>query len=172
MTNPTNPRLRLQDVFEVREVEEAGEIAADLFRRRFREEIPDFPHHVMGFWRSPEGEELPFCYTHFTPMGEILLCGGSCTDNRLLRRMPSAHRQLLKRAGGAYRMTLERAIGLFASRYPAIFGYCGDPLADRIDRSIGAVSTGYQHLLVVYTQTLDPETQARLIAQANAVGPF
>jgi hypothetical protein len=172
MTNSVVGRLRLEDVFDVREVDVAGDVAAELFRRKFREEIPDFPHHVMGFWRSPEGEERPFCYTHFTPMGEILLCGGSCTDNRLLRKMPPAHRQLLKRAGGAYRMTLERAIGLFASRYPAIFGYCGDPLADRIDRSIGAVSTEHQHLLVVYTQVLDPETRARLIAQAHAVGPF
>lgn len=162
----------LDEAFAVREIEDARSVAGDLFRRKFGQEIPDFPHHIVAFWRAPDGPERPFCYTHFTAMGEILLGGGACVDESLLRLMPPAHRRLLRLAGGAYKLTLERATALFADRFPAIFGYCGDRLADRIDRAVGFAPTGHPHLLALFTRPLPAETRERLIAQANAVGPF
>ena len=166
------PSGGLDDVFQVREVADGRAIAGELFHRRYREDAPDFPHHVVGFWRAPDGAEHPACYIHFTAAGPLLLGGGACTDDRLLRRLPAAHRALLRAAGGVYRHTLARSVELFSARYAAIFGYCGDPLAERVDLSVGFRRTGHPHLLVYFTGSLDAATQARLIAQAHAVGPF
>lgn len=163
--------INLHDFFDVVEVEDGGAIAGTLFRRRYREEAPDFPHHIVGFWHAPEGW-LPLCYIHFTPVGEILLGGGACTDDRLLRRMPIGQRAALRAVGGVYHRTLARSVELFADRYRAIFGYCGDALAERVDRAVGFKPTRHRHLLVYFTQPTEPAHRERLIDQAHAVGPF
>lgn len=162
----------LDDFFTVREVDDGRAVAGALFQRRYGETAPDFPHHVVGCWRAPDGIERPLCYIHFTPQGDLLLGGGACTDDRLMRRMPAGQRAALRAAGGVYHHTLARSVELFAPRYPAIFGYCGDALAERVDRSVGFRSTGHEHLLVYFTRPIDDREQARLIEQAHAVGPF
>jgi hypothetical protein len=163
---------KLDSFFQVREVEDGRVIAGQLFERRYREQAPDFPHHIVAFLPGPDGREQPVCYIHFTPMGDILLGGGACTDDRLLRRVPGDQRAALRAAGGVYRCALARSVELFAPRYPAIFGYCGDALAERVDRSVGFEPTGHPHLLVLFTRPVDPATRARLIEQAHAIGPF
>jgi hypothetical protein len=158
--------------FQVREVADGRAVAGELFRYRYREQAPDFPHHVVGFWRDPDGVEHPACYIHFTALGEVLLGGGACTDPRLLRRLPPDQRGALRAAGGVYQHCLAQAVQLFAPRYPAIFGYCGDALAERVDRAVGFQPTGHRHLLVYFTRPLPPGERARLVALAHAVGPF
>ncbi len=162
----------LDPVFSVREVEDGRAAAGALFQRRYGEVAPDFPHHVVGYWRDPDGCEHPMCYIHFTPHGDLLLGGGACTDDRLMRRLPAADREALRMAGGIYHHTLARSVAMFAARYPAIFGYCGNALAERIDRAVGFRPTGHPHLLVHFTRPIDAREQARLIAEAHAVGPF
>lgn len=164
--------MELDDFFDVIEIEDGRAVAGALFRRRYREDAPDFPHHIVGFWRSPDGDRMPLCYIHFSPAGEILLGGGACTDDRLLRRLPAGQRAALRAAGGVYHRTLARSVELFAGRYRAIFGYCGDALAERVDRAVGFRSTPYRHLLVYFTQPVEPAHGQRLIDQAHAVGPF
>lgn len=161
----------LSAFFQVREVAALDAATAGLFRRRYRQAPPDFPHHVVGFWRTADGD-LPLCYIHFTAMDRILLGGGACTDPRLMRRMPSEQRAALRSAGGIYHHTLASAVALFAARFPAIFGYCGDALAERTDRAVGFEPTGHRHLLVRFSQPLPPADRQELIAQAHAVGPF
>ncbi len=163
---------QLDEFFPVVEVDDGPGTAGELFLRRYREPAPDFPHHVVGFWCDADGRRHPACYIHFTPVGELLLGGGACTDDRLLRRMPSEQRRQLRAAGGVYHHTLKRSLELFRERYSAVFGYCGDVLAERVDRAVGFQSTRHPHLLVYFTQVLPLERQAHLIAQAHAVGPF
>lgn len=172
MTAPAGPPPALAAFFRVREVDDGRAVAGELFRHRYREPAPDFPHHVVGFWRDPDGREHPACYIHFTPMADILLGGGACTDPRLLRRMPPAQRAALRAAGGVYHHCLAQAVQLFAPRYPAIFGYCGDALAERVDRAVGFQPTGHPHLLVYFTRPLAPAQRQALVAAAHAVGPF
>lgn len=164
--------LSIDDVLAVREVDDGRAVAGELFLRRYREQAPDFPLHVVAFWKAPDGREHPACYIHFTPQGDLLLGGGACTDDHLLRRIPAEHRAALRAAGGVYHHALARSVDMFASRYKAIFGYCGDPLAGRIDRAVGFRDAGHPHLLVYFTQDSGPAEQAALIAQAHAVGPF
>ena len=156
----------------VTEIDDAGPLFGDLFRRKFGDSIPDFPHHVIACYRSADGGSWPLCYVHFSAAGEILLGGGACVDNRRLRMLPEAARAHIRSSGGLYRMTLDWAVRHFASRHAAIFGYCGDALAERIDLAAGFERTPHRHLLVHWTRDSDPDSRARLLAQAHAIGPF
>lgn len=166
------PRPELEAFLTVRLVDDGRAVAGALFRRRYGEQAPDFPHHVVGFWRDDAGAEHALCYMHATALGEILLGGGACIDDRLLRRMPTSQRSALRAAGGLYRHCLAQAVAIFAPDFPAIFAYTGDALAERVDRAVGFLPTGHPHLLVCFTRALAPADQSRLIAQAHAVGPF
>ena len=84
----------------VEEVADGGHVANALFRRRYKTDAPDFPHHVVASW-SDGTNRIPLCYIHFTAVGEILLGGGACVDDRALRRAPADLRRAIRAAGGA-----------------------------------------------------------------------
>lgn len=157
---------------DIREASDGAARAGDLFRRRFGQEPPDFPHHVIAFHRGADGREVAVCYVHFTAMGELLLGGGACVDNRAMRSMAPATRATIRERGGLYRMTLDWAVRHFAPNYAAIFGYCGDALAERVDLQAGFERTGHAHLLVHWTRAMPAAERARLVAQAHAIGAF
>lgn len=93
-------------------------------------------------------------------------------DKRAMRTMVPALREAIRAGGGLYRMTLEWAVRHFAPSYKAIFGYCGDALAERVDLSAGFRRTHHAHLLVYWTRELANNERERLIAQAHAFGAF
>jgi hypothetical protein len=155
----------------VEEVADGGQVANALFRLRYKTDAPDFPHHVIAFWNDGT-RRVPLCYIHFTAQGEALLGGGACVDSRELRRVPEHVRTAIREAGGLYHYSLAWSVRHFAPHFPAIFGYCGDALAERTDLAVGFSKTQYPRLLVYFTRALDAAKQGALIEQANAVGPF
>ena len=155
----------------IEEVDEGGRIADALFRLRYGTQAPDFPFHVIAFWNDG-GQRIPLCYIHFTAQGDALLGGGACVDNRSLRRLPEDLRDRIRAAGGLYKYCLAWSVQHFAPRFSAIFGYCGDVLAERTDLAVGFKKTEYPRLLVYFTRALDAAEQRQLIERANAVGPF
>lgn len=148
-----------------------GSDVAALFSRRFGHPLPEIPHHVVARVLV-DGAARPLCYIHFTEYQGVLLGGGACVDDRLLRRLDPAVRHALKAVGGPYQASLRWAVAHFAPRFPAIFGYCGDVLAERADRAVGFEPTGHPHLLAYFTRALAPDERRRLVALAHAVGPF
>ncbi|MGA7297666.1 MAG: hypothetical protein WBW92_09170 [Rhodanobacteraceae bacterium] len=158
---------------ETREESHLDYSARELFRRRYGSPAPDFPYHVVTWLLNAEDDTgVPACYIHFTAHGDALLGGGACVDPRAMRRMPSGLRQSIKAQGGLYQLSLAWSLQHFSGRFKAVFGYCGDALAERVDRAVGFVDTGHKHLLVYWLDSCDPATRARLIAEAHAVGPF
>jgi len=155
----------------VEEVTDGGNVGNAIFRLRYRADAPDFPHHVIAFWNHG-GQKIPLCYIHFTAQGQALLGGGACVDNRVLRRLPAELRTAIRQAGGLYKYSLAWSVQHFAPRFPAIFGYCGDALAERTDLAVGFKKTEHPRLLVYFTQKIPESEQRDLIAQAHAVGPF
>jgi hypothetical protein len=156
----------------VRVVEDGKAFADPIFLRRYRSVAPDFPHHVIAFHRGEDGSETPVCYIHFTEMGDCLLGGGACVDDRVLRRMNTAARDAIREAGGLYQHALAWSVRHFSDQCLAIFGYCGDALAERADLAVGFARTMHPKLLVYFTRELKAAERDRLIAEANAVGPF
>lgn len=156
----------------LREVENGKALADPIFLRRYRTPAPDFPIHVLALYRDDLGTEIPVCYIHFTVQGDLLLGGGACVDDRVLRRMAPDARAAIKQAGGLYQHALTWSVRQLGSRCKAIFGYCGDALAERADLAVGFQRTGHDKLLVYFTQDVSDVERERLIAEANAVGPF
>lgn len=146
--------------------------AAALFKRRFGDPIPDTPHHVVARHRGADGSQCVVCYIHFRPELGLLLGGGACIDNRAVRAMAAADRAAVHAAGGLYRLTLAWAVRHFAARVPAIFGYCGDALAERADLAVGFQRTAHPRLLVYWTGALDAAGRAAAIERVHALGPF
>jgi hypothetical protein len=155
----------------VEEVADGGRVANTIFRLRYRADAPDFPYHVVAYWIDG-AQRVPLCYIHFTAQGELLLGGGACVDNRVLRRLPDDLRAAIRRAGGLYKYSLAWSVRHFAPRCAAIFGYCGDALAERTDLAVGFKKTPHPRLLAYFTRPLDAAARHALIEQAHAVGPF
>lgn len=162
----------MKSMIEIREAADGEILGASIFQRRYGQNPPKLLHHVMAFHRVSPFAEVPVCYVHFTPAGKILFGGGACVDDRMIRRMPLTVRNLIRVNGGLYQMTLTWALRHFAPTYSAIFGYCGDALAERIDLAVGFQRTSHAHLLVYWLRDLPADECERLIAQAHAIGPF
>jgi hypothetical protein len=155
-------------------LDESGDIPAaaePLFRRKYQRGVPDFPHHVVATFRG--SVEAPLvCYIHFTDCGDILLGGGACVDDRVLRQMSLEQRDLIRAAGGIYQHALRWSVRHFAPRFAAIFGCCGDALAERIDRAVGFQSTRHDKLLVYWTRDSDERQRRQMVEKANSFAPF
>jgi hypothetical protein len=164
--------MSIDDFISVAEVEDDPDFAESLFQRKYRRPVPQFPHHIVAMYRTAEATSVPVCYVHFTDCGDILLGGGACSDDRVLRRMSAAQRDLLRESGGVYRHTLQWSMRHFSARFAAIFGYCGDVLAERTDRAAGFESTPHEHLLVYWTREVDARRRRQMIAKAHSFGAF
>lgn len=157
--------------FWISEIDDAAP-ATDLFRRKFGHPPPDIPHHVAGFHCAADGSLALACYVHFWSFGDILLGGGACVDDRVLRRLSPRERADLRRAGGLYRIVLDHALRRFSPHYAAIFGYCGDRRAEAVDLAAGFVPTGHDRLLVYWPRQPHANHEQALIAKAHALGAF
>jgi hypothetical protein len=146
--------------------------AAALFKRRFGDAVPGAPHHVVATCRTADGSPQVACYIHFRPHGGLLLGGGACVDNRVLRTMAAPDRAAIHASGGLYCLTLAWALRHFAPRVPAIFGYCGDALAERADVAVGFQRTAHPRLLVYWTGTPDAAAREAAVERVHALGPF
>lgn len=162
----------IDEFIEVAEVNDELEAADALFQRKYRLSMPAFPHHVVVKYRAADGSTAVACYIHFTDCGDLMLGGGACTDERVLRRMDAAQRQSVRDAGGLYLHALRWSVRHFGPRVCAILGYCGDALAERLDRAAGFESTAHAHLLVYWTREVDDNRRAQIIAKANSFTPF
>lgn len=156
----------------IEETDDGGRLAEPMFQHRYRESAPDFPHHVIAHCRTVDDTWVPACYLHATAIDRLILGGGACVDDRVLRRLPPAARESLHAAGGLYLHTLRWAIQHFAPRCDAFFAYCGDVLAERADLAVGFRKTEHPRLLAYFTRPLGDDEREALVARAHAASPF
>lgn len=161
----------IQSCYTIDEVDDGPGVIGELFQRRYREPAPDFPIHVVGFWHDGNARQ-PLAYIHLTRHDTALLVGGVCVDNRLMRRLPADLRQAFASVGGVYLYTLSSVFRDYGDRCDAFFGFCGDPLAERINQAAGARHTVHPHLMVYYPKPLPAAAAAPLIESVHALGPF
>jgi hypothetical protein len=164
--------VKISDWVNVAELGDGQRLAEPIFQRRYRASAPDFPFHVLAHCRTVDDDWRPACYIHFTAIDRILLGGGACVDDRVLRRMPPQARDFLREVGGLYQHTLRWSLQHFGPRCDAIFGYCGDALAERADLAVGFRKTDFKHLLAYFPAPLPDAQRDALIARANAESPF
>jgi hypothetical protein len=77
----------IEDFIVVSEVDNGPAFAEPIFQRKFKLSVPDFPHHIVTFYRKSWDCFIPMSYLHIRPMGDIHLVGcdayfGYCGDPR------------------------------------------------------------------------------------------
>lgn len=159
------------DLIRVEETAGAEFYIGGLFRRRFGSDPPDYPHHYVAFYRARPTELQPIGYIHYSKFEDSYLCGGMVVDERLLRRMPPAHRRLIRSAGGLAEIMLRCTFERLAHA-PAIWGYVGDTRAERVDVRVGFQHTTHPHVMVVWNQELSAEEKSERFERIVRLGPF
>jgi hypothetical protein len=160
------------DFILVTEVDRGPSFAGHIFQRKFKSDPPDFPHHVVTFYRKSWDCMVPFSYVHIRPFGDIYLVGGASTDGRGFELMQPEERDAVKAYGGVYLNALRYAFDKFADRCDAFFGYCGDARAYEVDVAAGFEPTIHDKLIVRWHKPLDEVRRRSLVAKAQAIGPF
>lgn len=154
------------------ELDEAEALVGELFMRKFRVAIPAFPRHLVALVSGADGLAAAACYTHVTDCGDLILGGGACTDDRVLRRLPAEQRHRLRAFGGIYRCLILHALEILRQDFPALFVYCGDGLSERVLRSAGFLPVGPEGLMVNWMQGVEPRRERQLVAKAASFIPF
>jgi hypothetical protein len=162
----------VSDLLEVIEVTTPPTPAATLFRKSFNAEIPQFPHHMLVRYIGGNSSEPPIVgYVHFTATKDFYLCGGMCIDATAYKRMDATHRTRIGEAGGITEIML-RACFYDLTDKPAIFGYCGDVRAMKVDLRAGFVPTQHQYLIVHWKHEISDSRKAEFVEDAYAIGAF
>lgn len=156
----------------VTEVDEGPAFADGLFQRAYKKPAPDFPHHIVAFYRRADGAQVPVSYVHFTDCGDMFLAGGAATDGNILRSMSAEQQAALNEYGGLMLATLRHGFMLYGSRCEAIFTCCGDARALETTPKLGFVETGIQYLLVNFLRDSSPRRRREMTAKAASFMPF
>lgn len=163
---------RLAAFIVIAEVERGDRFIADLFARKMGGAPPEFGHHLIAFYRRPDGAFVPAAYLHLWTQQTIGLIGGGCTDGHVVRSMSEAERAQLKEAGGLLLQMLAFCFTKFEDGLEAFFGHCGDARAKEVDLRAGFLETSLPYLLVRPNRELEPARLERLLRQAEAIGAF
>jgi hypothetical protein len=98
--------MSIEKFITVTEVDEGPAFADGLFQRAYKKPAPDFPHHIVAFYRRADGSQVPVSYVHFTDCGDMFLAGGAATDGNILRSMSAEEQAALNEYGGLMLATL------------------------------------------------------------------
>lgn len=156
----------------ISEVDRADFLVSPLFRRKFGHPTPDFPRHLVAFYRAPDSSLHLLGYSHMRPFGDVYLSGGSCTEGDTIRRMQPQEREALQAAGGIWYWILKYAFRKYAGCCDAYFGHCGDARALEVALAAGFEVTEHTHVIAHWHKPLHPSIRRALIAKVHALGTF
>lgn len=162
----------LSPFIHVTEVAEGRALAADLFRHRYNDTAPDWGHHILAFYRRPDGAWSPASYVNYLPHDGAMLIGGACTDDRVLAAMTPGEQERVARAGGLMLQNVRYAEARFAGVSVGTFGHCGDARSWTVLERAGFVRLDHPHLVVRWNREPASPERDRLIAGVDALGPF
>ncbi len=158
-------RPALDQTIRVEEIADPA-IAAHLFRRKFGQEIPQFPRHFVAM----TGAECAG-YVHYSAWQGDYLCGGLCIDDRVYRTLSPLQRAWLRERGGIAEMMMRYAHSALVDG-ATIWGYIGDKQAEAVDRRVGFEKVAEPYLFAIWQKPISDEGKKRRIAEAVKFGPF
>lgn len=158
-------RKPLDETVRIEEISDPA-IAAHLFRRKFGQEIPDFPRHFVAMI----GNECAG-YVHYSAWQGDYLCGGLCVDDRVYRTLSPLQRAWVRERGGLAEIMMRHAHAALSDG-AAIWGYIGDKQAEAVDRRVGFEKVAEPYLFVIWQKPISEEGKKRRIAAAEKLGAF
>jgi hypothetical protein len=163
--NAMRERPSLDETIRVVEIDDPA-VAAHLFRRKFGQEIPQFPRHFVAMaGKACAG------YVHYTAWQGDYLCGGLCIDDRVYRSLSPLQRAWLRERGGIAEMMMRHAHAALTDG-AAIWGYIGDKQAEAVDRRVGFEKVAEPYLFVIWKKPISEDGKKRRIAAAEKLGAF
>ena len=158
-------RPLLEHTVRIDEVTDAA-IAAELFRRKFGQEVPTFPRHFVAMI----GEQCAG-YVHYSAWQGDYLCGGLCIDDRAFRGLSPLQRAWVRERGGIAEIML-RAAHAALTDGATIWGYIGDKQAEAVDRRVGFEKVAEPYLFAIWRKPISDEGKRRRVAEAEKLGAF
>lgn len=169
----THARMHsLDDLLIITEVDDGPAVAGHIFERKFGQPLTAaFPHHLVGFLRTPSGL-VPATYLHLWLRDDVGLVGGVCTDGRAFAGLDDAQRARIRDAGGVYLQVVRDCFARFGSRCEAFFGLVGDPRSWEVNLQAGFEPTGHDKLIARWHRPLAPARRSELVDRVLAIGDF
>jgi hypothetical protein len=156
----------LDQTVRIDELNDAAAIAGSLFRRKFGQEIPDFPRHFVAMIGGTCAG-----YVHYTAWQGDYLCGGLCIDDRAYRALSAEQRDWLRERGGIAEIMMRHAHAALTDG-ATIWGYIGDKQAEAVDRRVGFEKVAEPYLFAIWRKPISEEGKRRRIAEAVKLGGF
>jgi hypothetical protein len=155
----------------IEEVEHGGFFAGDLFRRKFGDDPPSIPRHVVAFAKPASGGVAVAAYLHLWRFEQVYMVGGLCVDGAVLRALPEEAQAAIRAVDG---------LAYFLLRYGftrmtdcnAWYGYVGDARALQVDLRAGFERTDRPLLVARYNRAFDDAEREQLTRRIEALGPF
>ncbi len=163
---PEAPVVPLEHTVRIEELADARAVAGNLFRRKFGQEIPDFPRHFVAMIGGRCAG-----YVHYTAWQGDYLCGGLCIDDRAYRTLSAEQREWLRERGGIAEIMMRQA-HYALSDGAAIWGYIGDKQAEAVDRRVGFEKVAEPYLFAIWRKPISEAGKLRRIAEAVKLGAF
>ena len=158
--------LPLDQTVRIDELTDAAAIAGPLFRRKFGQEIPDFPRHFVAMIGGTCAG-----YVHYTAWQGDYLCGGLCIDDRAYRTLSAEQREWLRERGGIAEIMMRHAHAALTDG-ATIWGYIGDIQAEAVDRRVGFEKVAEPYLFAIWRKPISEAGKIRRIAEAVKLGGF
>ena len=163
---PAIAPVPLEQTVQIVELPDAAAIAGPLFRRKFGQEIPDFPRHFVAMIGGACAG-----YVHYTAWQGDYLCGGLCIDDRAYRTLSADQRDWLRERGGIAEIMMRNAHAALSDG-ATIWGYIGDKQAEAVDRRVGFEKVAEPYLFAIWRKPISEEGKRRRIAEAVKLGGF
>lgn len=170
----TNNTQNITDLIQVVEVGAAEFLVGELFKRRFNTpSFPQEPYHFVAFAKLPDKSFLTLGYVHYYLRGEAALCGGLVIDDRNYRRLPKSYRTEIKHSGGIAEILLRSSFLKLPDTVENIWGYVGNPQAEKVDLRVGFEKTHHQYIFVIWGKSeLSESEKNNRIQKIVDIGPF
>ena len=157
---------QLEGTVRIDELDDAAAIAGPLFRRKFGQEIPDFPRHFVALIDGTCAG-----YVHYTAWQGDYLCGGLCIDDRAYRTLAPEQRDWLRKRGGIAEIMMRHAHAALSDG-ATIWGYIGDKQDEAVDRRVGFEKVAEPYLFAIWRKPICEVGKRRRIAEAVKLGGF
>lgn len=158
--------IPLSQTVRIDELADASAIAGPLFRRKFGQEIPNFPRHFVAMMGGACAG-----YVHYTAWQGDYLCGGLCIDERAYRSLSAEQRAWLRERGGIAEIMMRHAHAALTDG-ATIWGYIGDKQAEAVDRRVGFEKVAEPYLFAIWRKPISEEGKRRRIIEAVKLGGF